>query len=403
MVCRPTGCVRPSTDFRSPATDSPLKALRQFLCSTSRCLATGLLVFLNLQHSASSTSGAEPVVARIAQLAEQLVDADFRLRRAAAMELRSLQGEEMVQFVQQLPFESAEATLAAVRVLERIFQADAGSDGELAERALEFLSRRDGPWAAAARDALVRNYQLRESRARVAIERLGGAILDYDPTRIADHLTPPPNAPGVGVGFGPNTIPAAILLLDTWTGGPADLWHIRRFATRPRMVVYVIRGSGIDPLRVRAAAASITDLAVEERGSASLGIKNSLDQDGCNVGSVLPFSAAMRAGLQEHDRILTADGIPIQSFHHLVFFLLGKKPNDMVQLTVERRELTERGWQSKVLKMNVKLGSWRYQRDPETYAPPPPPFQGPEGPDYIQWVDRPPPVPLPVGESRRFM
>jgi hypothetical protein len=53
-------------------------------------------------------------------------------------------------------------------------------------------------------------------------------------------------APLSGIGFGEPAVLYGVWLHSDWKGTAEDLWHIERLAHWPDLVIYSIRGNGID-------------------------------------------------------------------------------------------------------------------------------------------------------------
>ena len=320
-------------------------------------------------------------------------------RCSARQDMLKLRGHELREFVSRFPYDSAEINSVLVWSLERILQADTGPDGELAEKGLEYLSIQNGPYSVAASMALHRNSQLRRTRAATALARLGATITYRDPVRFEQILTLPPETPGVGVGFGPASIPTAVFIHEDWRGQREDLWQLRRLTCQSGMVIYVINGAKVEINDIwSATAAWIPGVDIEQRG-ASLGItRNGFEErSGCGVDSVLPHSAAEKAGLLQGDLIFQVDETRISSFNELVQLLRDKRPGESVNVHLLRKA----GLDESLVQVPIVLGSWRNQLDPNAVDPPPP-FQGPEGVSYIELFDRPPGVPLPQSVPQPF-
>ncbi len=343
----------------------------------------------------AESAGQNAVPTQVQRLLERIRSADFTERNAAATKLSTLRGADLQELLQRSVSDSAEVNWVVVRALEKVLQAETGPDGDMAEKQLETLSLMAGPIGVAAGDVLIRNYQLRESRAVDAIRRLGGSVSFRDPRSFPAVQQVPLNAPELGVGFGPLSIPTTIWLHAGWRGKIEDLWHIQRFSTRSTLLVYVIHGSGVDPNDVWITAAVwVPGLKVETRGAATFGIQNGLDeQPGCEVGRTLDNGPAAKAGLMAGDRIVLIEDERVWSFFDLVTYLQTKAPLDVVKVTFIRAKFGEQGLKHEVLQTNVVLGSWRTAGDLEA-VPAPPAFQGPMGPSYLLLNDRPPTVPL---------
>ncbi|MCA9080007.1 MAG: PDZ domain-containing protein [Planctomycetaceae bacterium] len=359
----------------------------------SCCLLCGLVLSVRIGSAGDWTE------ARVTALVEQLSAPEHAARQQARKQLVDISFELIPQLIEIRDELQAETGVLRVRVLEDIMLADDGRRGERAEQALEVLTFDEGPVGAEAGRVLIRNHQLRESRARVAIERLGGAVTYRDVARLQATRPRfmPAQSPGLGVGFGPPVVPYAVWIFSDWKGKPEDLWHIRRFAYHSELVVYVIRGSGVELMDVRPLAAWIPGLEVQTRG-AVLGIQGGLDEAGCSISHVTRNSPADRAHLMPGDRIVALDGEEIRSFYDLVLRLQPKDAGDVVELTVERGSLLDK----QTFHQGVKLGSWRASNDDEQ-APPPPLFAGPQAQSYHLLQDRPPAVPLPDVPIRGFL
>ncbi|MCA9030853.1 MAG: PDZ domain-containing protein [Planctomycetaceae bacterium] len=355
------------------------------------------LLLLSFLATASPARCDDVVRERVAGILERMHHPEFNERRTAYGELILLRGPELQFLVAHIPHDSPEVAWMCVRALEHILQADAEQDGELAERTLEFLSFRENSVGAAAALALIRNGQLRESRATDALLKLGATINYINPLNsLASGGQPVVTAPGTGVGFGPAKIPTTIWIHSDWTGTTEDLWHIRRFAHRQRLLVYLVNGCGVSGNEVMSSAALwLPGLDVEQRGKANFGIIRETEfLPGCTIREAVEHGPAARAGLQQGDRIIEVDEKRIQSFYDLVNYLQNKVPRDVVEATFVREVFEDNMRREVTMKTKVTLGSWRTQTDPHSLLPPPR-FQGPEGPSFYTLYDRPPEVPLP--------
>ena len=107
---------------------------------------------------------------------------------------------------------------------------------------------------------------------------------------------------------------------------------------------------------------------VEERGGAMLGIRG-------NVESVVPNSAAHKAGIQARDRIIEFNGEKVADFDALTQRIAKKKPGDTVTLTVLRNQQSRKvkvtfdqwGTRSNLV---VKQQPWAPGQVPPGFPPP---------------------------------
>lgn len=306
------------------------------------------------------------------ELVDQLGEDRFEVRVAARRKLLHL----AVEHPHDLAILAGEADIdpevatQIVRILERIFQKHADAIGDNAERALEWISRSESPVAVTAFQVLIGNARLRESRARQAIERLGGEVgyahPNSDRVRRGHAI-----APLTGVGFGEPAIVYGIWLHSDWKGTPDDLWHLRRLSQWPDMVIYSIKGNGIPLEELLKLSALIPGLHIEERGPC-LGIKSFRDVSPCTVGDVVSHSAAEKAGLKINDEIVQLNDQPVRTFGHLVELLQDHDVGDDILLEIRRG--------GEAMTLELKLGSWRgVAKLDEQSVHPPRPFAGPFG------------------------
>ncbi|MEZ5940346.1 MAG: PDZ domain-containing protein [Planctomycetaceae bacterium] len=352
------------------------------------------LLFLTFLATAMPALCDDVAREHVAGILERLRHPEFAERRRAYGELIQLRGQELSVLTASVPEDSSEAAWMCVRALETILQADAEHDGELAERTLEQLSFREDPVGAAAALTLIRNGQLRESRATQALLDLGATINYMNPFGL--QVAPIPTTSGTGVGFGPASLPSAIWLHSDWTGTKDDLWHIRRFAHRKGLVVYLVAGCGVTGNDVMSSAAVwLPSLDIEQRGKANFGIIREAEfLPGCTIREAVQHGPAAGAGLEAGDRIVEVDGKRIQSFYDLVNYLQNKVPREVVETTFVRRVIQDGEYRDVTMKTKVILGSWKTQTNPHGLLPPLQ-FQGPEGPSFHSLYDRPPVVPTP--------
>lgn len=273
-----------------------------------------------------------------------------------------------------------------VQLLECVFLKHDSELGDRAERALERIARGESFVATQARSVLTRNARVRESRARRAIESLGGELVYLHPEyERVSRLMPAaePLAPVTGVGFGEPAILSAVWLHENWKGGNDALWHIERLRHWRDLTLYSIRGNGVDTLNLFQLAAVVPGLHFAERGPC-LGIQGGLADGICIVDVVLPGSAAEKGGVQPGDQVRYLNELRIISFQHLVESLKDYQIGNVVRLTVARPG-------EGLLDLTIRLTSWREVHRSNGEVDAPLPFGGPLAPERTV----PPPVPKP--------
>lgn len=308
------------------------------------------------------------------QIVANLQSTNFFERTSAQKSLTEIASGRIEDLARAAVVADQETAERIVQVLESIFLSDAGEAGELAEIALEALQFSGRSGSVAAGKVLHGNSRLRESRARKAIESLGGEFVYFKPLAqemgqyyFESKFSILP-VRGVGVGFGEPAVLLAIYLHEDWKGTEEDLWHFRRLAHQRDIVLYSIRGNSIPIEQLLVMARFIRGLSVQERG-ACLGIQSSADGL-CEVKKVVTGGAADQAGLKEADIVTQLNEIRIRSFPHLVEELASRKKGDKVTLQVYRN--------SALQNVEVTLGSWRdVSQKSEKTALPPRPFGGP--------------------------
>jgi hypothetical protein len=346
----------------------------------ARVLLLKMLVVL-LVIASSSFAADEPSLTPLSpeqqRLIGQLSSADFQERVRAQRELATLAEAAPELVANLLPKLDSEAQDRLCRLLEGVLLKHDDERGDRAERALEQISRSASPAALEAEAILRCNDRLRESRARAALERLGAQLSFVYPSEGRSAAT----SPGIGVGFGESAVLDTILILASWKGTPADLWHLKRLSRHQELRLYNIRGSRVPLEDLLRLAAVLPGLMVAERGGC-LGIRATPTATAAQVYEVVPNSAAMLAGLQPLDVIERLGPDKVRNFSHLVELLLQYGAGETVMLEVLRNGET--------LKIPVTLSSWTEIQQSEQFSvPAPAPFAGPLG------QSRPVPVPLP--------
>lgn len=340
----------------------------------------GICLWLTTVASTVYAAPEQRTETSIIWLLQKLASDDFSDRVQAQRELALRAAFSPEQLALAYPEANPEARARLLQLLEGVFLAHADERGDRAERAL--MAIRDAG-SVTAQSILTGNAQLRESRAKQAIERLGGQLSYMHP---ANNNTPSITAPVVGVGFGDPAELRTILVPEDWKGQPEDLWQFGRLSHQQNLVLYNIRGNHVSIEDLLPLSASLIGLRVEVRG-ACLGIQASPGSPKAEILSIVEKSAAAEAGLQRNDQIEKLNDVPVRNFTHLVDLLTEYRPGDKVIMQI-RRDV-------ELLNVPVTLASWKtiLSRELQT-VPPPTPFPGPLG--IGTPVSPLPPEPAPV-------
>ncbi|WP_437201344.1 PDZ domain-containing protein [Planctomicrobium sp. SH664] len=308
---------------------------------------------------------------KIDRLVDQLSDGNFQTRRLAQLELAKEAAQNPEFLAAVIPNAPEEEAVRLVRVLEGIFLQHSDHLGDRAERVLDNLSLTSGVAAQEAEAILLEHTRLRQSRARKAIEELGGQLVfmpSTDPELLAARINNPPDR------LKGEVLPVlyGIWLHHNWKGTKEDLWHLTRFSACPSLHLYTITGNQIAVDDLLPLASRIRGLTIEQRG-ACLGIRNDPTTTACIVKEIVPGGAAARAQLLPDDMILQLDDKKVSSFFHLVQLLQEHEIGDQVTFLVRRR--------FEEIEIPVTLTSWREGlAEDRRFAAPPPYFTGPCGP-----------------------
>lgn len=300
----------------------------------------------------------------LAAVFNELNSSSFLERTTAQRKLSEVASANIDKLSDSAIEADSEVAQRIVEALESVFLKSDGAAGEQAEIALRKIAQSGRPASVGAGLVLQGNARLCESRARVALEKLGAQFVYYSPYATnnggAVFHAKAAVLPDVGVGFGPAAVLHSIYLHEDWTGKKEDLWHFIRLSNYRDLEIYSIQGNGIDLIDLFILARSIRGLRVVERG-ACLGITTGQFQSPCQVGRVMPEGAAGKGGIQTDDVIVGLDEIVIRNFPHLVQTLQGYKIGDEVTFTIFRN--------GEELQKQVTLASWRSVMTPSKEKP----------------------------------
>lgn len=291
--------------------------------------------------SRAAEKGDQPL---LTELVQQLSSDDLNQRVEAQKQLAlRVSNDPEPLFAAYFEVDS-EARTRLLQLLEGIFLSCSDERGEWAEQAIVRL--RDAG-SIQAQSILMGNARLRESRARVALERLGGQLTYIHP---ANNVYPRVTSPGTGVGFGEAAELRNILIPEDWKGTVDDLWHLQRLDHLHNLVIYNIRGNSIQTEDILPYAAHLPGLTIQERG-ACLGIQAVPGSAKAKVLHVVRNSAAEAGGVRQNDEIITLNGDPVDNFNHLVEILTDFKAGDEIRLGVLR--------EGREKELTVILASWK--------------------------------------------
>lgn len=312
---------------------------------------------------------------KITESLQSLDSESFQVRIAAQRQLLTFAPEHLTEIEELATTGNAETAARLVEVLESVFLKNNNEVGEQAELILQRLSRAGGTASTAAGLVLQSNARIRETRARIALEKLGAQFVYYKP---GAHFNGQAifgfraaTLPEIGVGFGPPAVLHSIYLHEDWSGTSEDLWHLKRLSNHRDLAIFSIKGNSIEINELYLLARFLKGLSIQERG-ACLGISSQPFANGCVVGNVVAGGAADRGGLMTNDRVLKLNEIDIRNFPHLVQALQDFKIGDQVTFTIFR--------DIQQMELKIKLGSWRdVAHNSPMAAETPPPFAGPFG------------------------
>lgn len=264
------------------------------------------------------------------------------------------------QFAQR---ESASRSLveAGRPALEPLGRAIEAGDFEVASRAVEvvreFLASDDAALAADAERLLEQHAE----RAAGPMADLVESTLDYHLVGMAEAARERLEAQGAVIRERPLAMgqrgAIEIELGAAWQGGSEDLRQLPRLRGIDVVAFHGVRleeddvavlgrlrgvrridlyGTGATPAAVAALRERLPDVLVDVRKGGKLGV-SSLPLGGpCEITSVLPGSAADRAGIRAGDVVVTVDGEAIATFEALTARLSDRGPGDAVVLGVAR-------------------------------------------------------------------
>ena len=283
------------------------------------------------------------------RLVKQLGDRDFAVREQASLSLAAMDASLLPKLTEAARSPQAETAMRAIAILEAWAQPpDVESDPDAAdpraaeaERALvELAAGENRQSAMLARLAIARFADARQKHAVAMIRQLGG-VVEYDRGLLNRRM--PAAIPG---GFMPNRALllrsasgeqqiTRIKLGDTWTGGDAGLYHLRRLEHADGFKIRVEgMPEGLTPTAVRALK-GVLDVEIDFASTATLGISAETSTP-LRISQVVEGGACSRAGLRGGDIVRELDGREVRSLGHVKVLLRAYEPGITVPLVYER-------------------------------------------------------------------
>lgn len=263
------------------------------------------------------------VAATIAQLIEQLSDADMTTRDAAVLQLQK-SGAAAIQPTTNVALgDNLEASVRAVMVLDSLVLSDIEAVSEAADESLLRIKVEGKPaLARRAQEALNRHSPIRQRRAIVAVEKFGGQIGTL-------NITQP-----FGFRAGRTNGPPHAIIDRHWQGGDAGFKYLGHIESLE--VIYLLRGHPISKERLADFRREYPTLSFAERGPAYLGVSSGSHPLGCYLNTFADESPAKASGLQEGDIVVSIGGYQVQSPDNLISAVAEFQPDEVVTFVILR-------------------------------------------------------------------
>jgi hypothetical protein len=280
------------------------------------------------------------VTPSIADLIADLDSDEFAARKTATRKLIDVGGKAVARLTVAAQGGTLEVRIRVIHILQELYAgAQKDTTIDAAELALETLAKSNNRSLSARADRVLdTNYERREQRALVQIERLGGTI-NY---RDANDWRFDPNKKEISY----------IVLGSRWKGGAGGLKYVGRLS---RLEVLYLSGAGeTGPISKEAAEslqAALPNLKIERRGAAYLGIAGGPHPRGLQVVRLTEGAAAAKAGFREYDVITGFGGKNIPDFNALIAHIKNYSPGDKVKFEVLRG--------TKMITLDVVMGEWK--------------------------------------------
>jgi hypothetical protein len=295
----------------------------------------------------------------LGRLVRDLGSPEYAVRRAAMERLASAGATAVGPLRSAAASRDPETAIRAAQILEHLFARGSAAVSVAAEEALEQVQAQARPDVSQMIDAtFALNVEIRERRALVAIERLGG-VVRYG--QVADEIRPDPVTP--------DEAPTFINIPLDWKGQPEDLKLFHRLG-RLRLLYVTQKAIGegkyrraVTEKQVAELQRAMPGLLISWRGPAYLGISpdgTGWVGAGCTLSRVQPGAPADLAGLRVRDVLTHFDGVDIRQpakmsgkfgFERLVELIEYHEPGDKVPVIVER--------DGETLELTVALGDWK--------------------------------------------
>ena len=304
-----------------------------------------LLIAVTVAGAAVGEDDQSAAARSIEALIADLNSDNFGVRRRATLELSKAGATAGGPLSEAARTSSLAVQIRVVRILREMY---ASSDDEAtidrAEEALEILAESANRSLAARADrVLALHEELREQRALVQIEKLGGIIKFHNQVVINPNN---PTRQRASIGH--------IVLGRGWKGGDEGLKYIKR-VLRLR-VLYVSGSADFAPISKKGREelqAALPRLVIQDRGRSFLGIATDRggNPGGCLVTQVTPGTAAAQAKIRVRDIITQFGGHPTRDFETLIERIKATVPGEKVKVAILRggRQMT----------LEVVMGEWK--------------------------------------------
>lgn len=287
---------------------------------------------------ATTATKQHPIAAEaVRQLTAQLDDGRYAVREKAQRDLAAAGAVALLPVQEAARSDSLEKSTRAVNIL---LEWSGSNDDELRFAALQLLSKlNDRPAEAELARKILGRY-----REQVALTNLieSGAKLRRDPQVVLNN-----SYFSLQVVFGPEVSPDAELLaaisearfisVVSFYSTKVTAEALKSLETAQQVQRIEFYGTAISPASLERLKKKLPSVVqIDVRNSAQLGIRGDINLNTGYIKSVLPGSAADRAGLRANDTVTHVDGVEVKGFVHLTSLIAKHQAGEKATLTVER-------------------------------------------------------------------
>ncbi len=294
--------------------------------------ANGTLVPVWADEPPKQVVSPTPSQAEIEHWIADLNAPEFAIREQATEQLQSAGTAAVEPLLKAAPACGLEASVRITAILRSWYTSGREELIDAAEKTLEALSESKNRHLVGRSDAVLKQYSytIRQERALVQIEKLGGRIERSIQGRM--RVIGPEDAE-----------PLTVILGRDWRGGEEGLKFVRRLANPQLNVLYLLHNRvtgkiltpGISNDAVDEIKKTVPQLRIQYRGPAFLGIKTERSNI-CRIDELSPGGPADKAKLMPGDIIIKFNGKPVRTFEDLIEHISDKQPGDVIKLEVLR-------------------------------------------------------------------